>query len=475
MERDINTIATTQDFTLHFNTKTANVARPDNGIKEKALILVSPSIPFSVVSTNTLNLKTDTTYVVEFDYWTDEVGGYCYAGLFPDELPSRFWLTPTRELQRERIEIRSSNPKMAECILRFVTFERSGTVFVSNVMFYEKGAEIGTTQGLRGSDSTNPFRFNGEYWDGEIGFSGEYNLRARSYCPRVGRFGQPDPYWNAFNSTGSPLAIMQASNLYMFCGHNPIKYHDPTGLYQVMLRYVSRSDKGDFSFDRGHGGQVSVTVNGVTRSTSYQMIGGQMTVDSNWLTNSFSSLSQSQVTHQAGDLFHSPETAALAFSLMFNTPSRSFRRCDEFPNGREYMANIYRTNHFMFPRGRAMYTFGVVVAGDAESVPVPPINRELGTLVAQVHTHGAYTYGCPGYNMFSFDDTDRSSVDQFVATPSGHLLRKDFIEEREFGRLLRWNQNVFSDTIEICDNLPYDTRENYNRWHRPHLFNRPAW
>ncbi|MCL1883482.1 MAG: hypothetical protein FWF81_07010, partial [Defluviitaleaceae bacterium] len=38
--------------------------------------------------------------------------------------------------------------------------------------------------------NTNPFRFNGEYWDWE---REEYYLRARSFNPRTGRFTQPDP------------------------------------------------------------------------------------------------------------------------------------------------------------------------------------------------------------------------------------------------------------------------------------------
>ncbi|MBQ9534356.1 MAG: hypothetical protein IJU78_00720, partial [Clostridia bacterium] len=95
----------------------------------------------------------------------------------------------------------------------------------------------------------NPFRYCGEYYDAE---SGSYYLRARYYNPSVGRFTQEDTHWNTGNMIygdapqkigeyKDPLgvsryayapqttAIMQAGNLYAYCGGNPLKYVDPTG------------------------------------------------------------------------------------------------------------------------------------------------------------------------------------------------------------------------------------------------------
>jgi len=95
----------------------------------------------------------------------------------------------------------------------------------------------------------NPFRYCGEYYDAE---SGSYYLRARYYNPAVGRFTQEDTHWNTGNMiygdepqkigeykdplgvsryTYAPqtAAIMQAGNLYAYCGGNPLKYVDPTG------------------------------------------------------------------------------------------------------------------------------------------------------------------------------------------------------------------------------------------------------
>ena len=74
----------------------------------------------------------------------------------------------------------------------------------------------------------NPFRYCGEYWDSS---SGTYYLRARSYDPSIGRFTQPDPYWNINNMQGSTAAILQSGNLYVYCGNNPVTRVDPSGLF----------------------------------------------------------------------------------------------------------------------------------------------------------------------------------------------------------------------------------------------------
>jgi len=78
--------------------------------------------------------------------------------------------------------------------------------------------------------SDNPFRFNGEYWDWE---RGEYYLRARSYNPRLGRFTQPDPFWNIHNMQRGKAAIIQSANLFAFAINNPIRFSDPSGLHVI--------------------------------------------------------------------------------------------------------------------------------------------------------------------------------------------------------------------------------------------------
>ena len=85
----------------------------------------------------------------------------------------------------------------------------------------------------------NPMRYCGEYYDAETGL---IYLRARYYDPSIGRFISEDPHWNLGNMIYGDKeyeedeikqpdiqAISQASNLYMYCLNNPLKYADPSG------------------------------------------------------------------------------------------------------------------------------------------------------------------------------------------------------------------------------------------------------
>ena len=61
--------------------------------------------------------------------------------------------------------------------------------------------------------SATPFRYNGEYYDEETGFT---YLRARYYDPSMGRFITEDP-------------IHDGINWYAYCGNNPVMFIDPSG------------------------------------------------------------------------------------------------------------------------------------------------------------------------------------------------------------------------------------------------------
>ena len=89
------------------------------------------------------------------------------------------------------------------------------------------------------SSDNNPFRYCGEYYDGE---TGSYYLRARYYDPVIGRFTQEDPHWTNINRVYEDTlnqstyllqpqitAIMQSGNLYVYCGDNPVGNSDPNG------------------------------------------------------------------------------------------------------------------------------------------------------------------------------------------------------------------------------------------------------
>jgi len=74
----------------------------------------------------------------------------------------------------------------------------------------------GSNQGVR-------HLFTGQQWYTELGL---YDLRNRFYSPDIGRFLQPDPIGFA----GDP------TNLYRYCGNNPVNRSDPSGLSNIPKR-----------------------------------------------------------------------------------------------------------------------------------------------------------------------------------------------------------------------------------------------
>ena len=86
--------------------------------------------------------------------------------------------------------------------------------------------------GYDADGDTNPFRYCGEYLDAE---TDTYYLRARNYNPSTGRFLAEDTHWNPgnmiYDADGniSRTAMMQSTNLYVYCGSNPISFADPSG------------------------------------------------------------------------------------------------------------------------------------------------------------------------------------------------------------------------------------------------------
>jgi len=61
----------------------------------------------------------------------------------------------------------------------------------------------------------NPYRYCGEYLDFESGY---VYLRARYYDSKIGRFISEDPAFDGYN-------------WYAYCGGNPLKYCDPSGMF----------------------------------------------------------------------------------------------------------------------------------------------------------------------------------------------------------------------------------------------------
>ena len=102
----------------------------------------------------------------------------------------------------------------------------------------------------------NPFRYCGEYFDKE---TETYYLRARYYRPGIGRFNSPDTHWNINNmiygdnpDKDNPVpsmdAIMQSSNLYVYCGNNPVNRWDANGEEWIDKNGNIRLDTWEISY-----------------------------------------------------------------------------------------------------------------------------------------------------------------------------------------------------------------------------------
>ncbi len=80
---------------------------------------------------------------------------------------------------------------------------------------YEYDNDYGQTTNRIGT-SYNPYRYTGQQFDDETGF---YSLRARYYDPLIGRF-----------TTRDPIGYAAGTNIYAYCGGNPVNLVDPDGL-----------------------------------------------------------------------------------------------------------------------------------------------------------------------------------------------------------------------------------------------------
>jgi len=92
--------------------------------------------------------------------------------------------------------------------------------------------EFGDSLGAWGSTPYNAYRYTGQEYDGKPAYA--YNLRAREYYPKLGRFMQNDP----IGDQGGSL------NWYLYVANNPINATDPTGLFAWYMRYGHYCGKG---------------------------------------------------------------------------------------------------------------------------------------------------------------------------------------------------------------------------------------
>ena len=129
--------------------------------------------------------------------------------------------------------------------LKYYSYNGHGDVFKltdrnKNVIVSYEYDAFGNQKNSIAND-TNPFRYCGEYFDGETGL---IYLRARYYDPATSRMLTEDPYWRMqriyeHNSQGL--------NLYVYCGNNPLMFIDPSGLDYIIGWSYSNADIKDFN------------------------------------------------------------------------------------------------------------------------------------------------------------------------------------------------------------------------------------
>ncbi len=100
--------------------------------------------------------------------------------------------------------------------------------------------------------------FTGQQWYSDIGL---YDLRNRFYSPDIGRFLQPDPI--GFN--GDP------TNLYRYCGNNPVMYGDPSGEY---VKYNQNGGYWYYIVNPGYPTGISIGAHGWCAEGAQILAGG---------------------------------------------------------------------------------------------------------------------------------------------------------------------------------------------------------
>jgi len=111
------------------------------------------------------------------------------------------------------------------------------------------------------------------YWDPH---TQTYMTPHRRLNPRLGRWTQPDPYWNITNHilggansrvllneryVPSIAAILQAGNLFIYCAHNPVRWIDSSGLEKKCMKKEAHNCWGGGGGAGGASG-ANVTIGG---------------------------------------------------------------------------------------------------------------------------------------------------------------------------------------------------------------------
>lgn len=88
-------------------------------------------------------------------------------------------------------------------------------VYVATVIKNYEYNSFGVQKSETEDADENPYRYSGEYYDAESGYT---YLRARYYDPDTGRFISEDP-------------VLDGENWYVYCDNDPVNMVDPTGMW----------------------------------------------------------------------------------------------------------------------------------------------------------------------------------------------------------------------------------------------------
>ncbi|MEQ8156978.1 MAG: hypothetical protein ABRQ25_19245, partial [Clostridiaceae bacterium] len=115
-----------------------DVTIPQTSTNKRAIRLnAGASIP--AIASPALNLKVNTTYVAEFDYWSDADNQKFNVDLFPDDLPQKY-PTTNKSLQHFRWELSSQSSNMQNSKLRFfndLSQTNQSNIYITNIELYE--------------------------------------------------------------------------------------------------------------------------------------------------------------------------------------------------------------------------------------------------------------------------------------------------------------------------------------------------
>ncbi|MPN02888.1 hypothetical protein SDC9_150109 [bioreactor metagenome] len=80
--------------------------------------------------------------------------------------------------------------------------------------------------------NVNPIRYRGYYYDTETGL---YYLQSRYYNPQWGRFINADDM-SVLDASAEDIL---ATNLFAYCGNNPVNHSDPSGYFKIRKSYIA--------------------------------------------------------------------------------------------------------------------------------------------------------------------------------------------------------------------------------------------